>query len=284
MEIRFKTMILMTLFMGIVLFVISVSRTYADDFEIVISEVMFNSACEANTAANNCGTGTTFETQFEWVEIFNKGNTIVDLTGWQICDIAGCDALSGSIAPGAYILIAQDSTFLGQELANYGAVVNGGATIFLASNIGDNGLANGIDSVYLLTDQSVCGVGNNLPCVSDCISWHTTAASTCAGLVDGVVRAYLTGSDGVTNSSLATSEQDGQSIVNVAGTWYQSGPGTNVANQASPYATNVAEGGSPTAVTLQSFSAGGNNPVAPVGMLLVALALVGLWALKRRLA
>ncbi|MBK8931507.1 MAG: lamin tail domain-containing protein [Chloroflexi bacterium] len=244
-------------------------NAYASDFDIVISEVMFNPACEAINSTSNCGTGTT-EVQFEWVEIFNKGATTIDLTGWAICDKAGtgCDSLSGSISPGEYQLIAYNSTYLAQELANYTSA--GGSNIFIANSIGSNGLSNSADAVFLLTGQSTCGSGNNLPCVSDCVSWDGT--STCATIVDDVVRAYLSGADGASNTSL-NSAADGQSIVNVQGTWYQSGPVSNAVNQASPYSSNVAEGGSPTAVSLQSFTSANsqNTPLILLGMILVIL-------------
>ncbi|MBK6711684.1 MAG: lamin tail domain-containing protein [Chloroflexi bacterium] len=163
-------------------------NAYASDFDIVISEVMFNPACEAINSTSNCGTGTT-EVQFEWVEIFNKGATTIDLTGWAICDKAGtgCDSLSGSIS-----LEGNRTTHLAQELANYTSA--GGSNIFIANSIGSNGLSNSADAVFLLTGQSTCGSGNNLPCVSDCVSWDGT--STCATIVDDVVRAYLSGADG----------------------------------------------------------------------------------------
>lgn len=216
-----------------------------NDTNIVISEVMFNSA-----SINGSD-----ETPYEWVEIYNKGATDVNLNGWMICDelATNCDALSGTIPPGEYWLIANNTTDLTTELNNYSASVNPSQTIELNSAIGNNGLTNSGDAVFLLNGASTCGGGTDA-CVVDCISWDST--NTCATLVGGTTgRAYLPGADGYDDTALTSNEQNGQSIVNIQGTWYQSGPGTNQSYQASPYAVNVAESGSPTAITLHSLAA-----------------------------
>jgi len=237
-------------------------------FAIVISEVMFNSA---SVNGND-------ETPYEWVEIYNKGSTTVDLSGWMICEESAinCDTLTGTIPPGAYWLIANNATDLSTELANYSTTPIAGQTIYLNNAIGNNGLANNGDTVFLLNGASTCGGGTDA-CVVDCISWDST--NTCATLVgSGTGRAYLPGADGYDDTALA-SEQNGQSIVNIQGRWYQSGPGTNQTNQASPYAVNVAESGSPTAITLRSLAATPTHTssVTWLGVLLGLLAVGLLW-------
>ena len=242
------------------------------DTNVVLSEVMFNSASINGTD----------ETPYEWVEIYNKGSVPVDLSGWSICDelTTNCDALSGVIPAGAYWMIANNSADLTTELANYSAAPDPASTIYLGSAIGDNGLANAGDAVYLLNGGNYCGSSGTDSCTVDCISWDAT--NTCAALIAAGTRSYLPNADGYDDTALTTNEQNGQSIVNIQGTWYQSGPANNTANQASPYQYNIAEGSTPTALTLKTFGARTFAAAYGAPGLLILLALGGVTLLLRR--
>ncbi|MBN1890139.1 MAG: lamin tail domain-containing protein [Thermoflexales bacterium] len=242
---------------------------HAADTDVVLSEVMFNPACNA-MPGEPCGSGIEEdESRFEWVEIYNKGGGSVDLSGWRICDElpANCDPLTGTLPPGAYWLVAHNNDApyydLQSEFDNYGASVDNAKTLFLNDPIGSNGLADG-DAVYLTTANSFCGPSGDLPCVVDCVSWDSY--NSCAALVDEVTLAYWPGAGGYDDTNLTYRERDGQSIVNVNGKWYQGGPGTDQANQASPYAENIAEGGTPTAIAL--FFLGCDARLAGLSLLL----------------
>ena len=242
------------------------------DTNVVLSEVMFNSS-----SINGSD-----ETPYEWVEIYNKGSVPVDLSGWSICDglTTNCDPLTGVIPAGDYWLIANNATDLATELANYGSSPDSARTIYLNSAIGNNGLTNGGDTVYLLNGGSYCGSSGTDACTVDCISWDGT--NTCASLIAAGTRSYLPGADGYDDTGLTTNEQNGQSIVNIQGTWYQSGPGNNQTNQASPYQYNTAEGGAPTALRLTTFQGqAAGSPAMLLGGFLLLLGSAAL-ALRRR--
>ncbi len=243
------------------------------DVNVVLSEVMFNSA-----SINGSD-----ESPYEWVEIYNKGSVPVDLSNWSICDeLLGCDPLSGVIPAGEYWLIANNAADLTTELANYGGSPDSARTIYLGGPIGNNGLTNSGDAVYLLNGGAYCGSGTDA-CTVDCVSWDS--ANTCAALIAAGARSYLPGADGYDSTALTTNEQNGQSVVNIQGVWYQSGPASNTANQASPYQYNVAEGGTPTALTLRAFRARSGAPMnLPLPALPLSLAslTVGGLLLRRR--
>ena len=225
----------------------------AADGDIVISEVMFNSFCESANGTSTACEGGSIETQYEWVEIYNRGTTPVDIANWQICDSAGCDTITTAstlIGPNQYWLIATNSTAVQVEMGaapggNYGTY-NGSRTIFLTSSIGSNGLSNTSDAVYLRT--STGGPA------TDCISYASTALTACSGLT------YVAGGTGF-DSTLA-SETDGQSITNIQGTWAYHN--LNGGGSASPYSSNTASGGSPSAVTLNDFAASTTASPAPI--------------------
>lgn len=238
------------------------------DTNVVLSEVMF----DASTAG---------ETGYEWVELYNKGTVPMDVRNWQICDVAQCRTLtttSTTIAPNAYWLIATSAANLTTEFTNEGNgdTPNPAQTIYLGANIG-NGLSNTGDAVFLLNGGAYCGSSGTDACTVDCVSWDAT--NTCVSLIAAGTRSYLPGADGADDTALS-SEQNGQSIVNIQGTWYQSGPLNNTTNQASPYQYNTAEGGTPTALTLKTFGA---RPAAAYSGALAALALGGAaFTLRRR--
>ncbi len=225
---------------------------HADDGDVVISEVMVNSHCGGTGGACDGSS----EIRFEWVEIYNKGTSAVEMSNWQICDSGGCDMFRATINPGEYLIIAYDvenysgadsSLKLEMEQGGYGTY-NGGSTIALDNSIGNNGLANTDDAVYL---RNTTG-GSNTDSVIDCVSWGST--DTCDPLT---YTSGGTGSDDAPASS--SSSNNGQSISNIGGTWARSGDATGASgvDRASPYGQNTHADGNPptTAVTLTALSA-----------------------------
>lgn len=193
----------------------------AADVDIVISEIMINAIHESS----NVG---------EWIEIYNRGATPVDLAGWQLEDNVATDMIATNMCPsndcqipaGECWLVAVNSSDLQTEFNNYNPTptVDSTRTIFIGTSIG-NGLANTNDRLILR---------NSTGTAVDCYSWD--ASGTCSTLT------YISGGNGV-DANLDGS--DGQSVTNVQGTWYDH------AVNGSPYnCTNTADGGSPTAVSL----------------------------------
>lgn len=111
----------------------------ASEFDIVFTEVMPN----PNFAGNDDEFG-------EWLEIYNRGNSAVNMSGWRIADAQGSDTLEGTVtipAHGYFVFCSNgDSATNGGVPENYDyqfatsgwglALSNGGETISLrdASN------------------------------------------------------------------------------------------------------------------------------------------------------
>lgn len=76
-----------------------VSLAVSSHAQIIVSEVNYN--CDSTFDSGN------------WLEIHNKGNTAVNLTGWQITDANPFNIfnfpVNQSLAPGAYLVIADDT-------------------------------------------------------------------------------------------------------------------------------------------------------------------------------
>ncbi len=250
------------LFVGVFLFLGTASsgRTWAQGAgptDIIISEVMFNAAIESSN-------------QGEWIEVYNSGTTAVDVTGWVLQDNSATDTITSAMCPsglcqvpaGGCWLIAVTPLDLQNEFDQYtnpaGLVVDVARTIFLGSKIG-GGLANTGDGVALVYTSGEA---------VDCVSWG--ASTLCSGLT------YYPGGNG--QDTGISSVGNAQSIANIQGQWYKHEP------NASPYnCTNTAAGGSPTAVTLSSFSAR-TLPVpwtAWTGVL-VSLSILGVAVVVRR--
>jgi hypothetical protein len=212
--------------------VMGVAVVQAADIDIVISEIMMNAVNETG----NVG---------EWIELYNRGTDVVDLTGWQIQDNSETDTINSAVCPGsdcqmpagACWLIAVTSPDLQAEFLNYTnpnqPSVDGANTIFLGARLG-NGLAN-TDDQLILRNSSGTAV--------DCYSWN--GLNTCAGLT------YITGGNGIDAN---VDGNDGQSVTNVQGAWYDH------EINASPYncTTNTAATG-PTAVSIQFIQAQVNS-------------------------
>jgi hypothetical protein len=74
----------------------------------------------------------------EWIELYNRSETPIDLTGWKIGGGISYSFPSTSIAPGSYLVIAKDATTLSEKhstatiIGDYsGQLANGGETIRL---------------------------------------------------------------------------------------------------------------------------------------------------------
>jgi hypothetical protein len=218
----------LSLMITMVVLLLSIATAVAADVDIVISEIMINAVNETS----NVG---------EWTEIYNRGIDPVDLTGWQLVDNSGVpNTITPAMCPGnncqipadACWLVAVTAADLQAEFNNYttpaAPTVDAARTIFLGARVG-NGLAN-TDDRLILRNSSGTAV--------DCYSWD--ASGSCAGLT------YVNGGGGVDDNF---DGENGQSVTNVQGTWYDH------AVNGSPYdCINTAAAG-PTAVSLQSFQA-----------------------------
>ncbi|RLC81637.1 MAG: hypothetical protein DRI61_03615 [Chloroflexi bacterium] len=225
----------------------------SDPSNIVISEVMFHAVNETNPLNNG-----------EWIEIYNKGSSAVDLTGWQLRDNYLTKTITSDMCPnnscqipaGECWLIAWNTTYLQAEFDRYtnplSPTVESSRTIFLGGRIG-NGLSNSADMVALLTSDGAA---------VDCVSWANTTSTVCSSLT------YVSGGDG--QDTDLNDEGDGQSITNVQGQWYYH------RINGSPYnSSNTSTGGSPTLVALSAFCARSAllwPEVVLVGIVLIVLA------------
>ncbi|NOZ73418.1 MAG: lamin tail domain-containing protein [Chloroflexi bacterium] len=243
---------------------------FAADSDIVISEVIYNSTCHGTTDDSICAGSSKTETHFEWVEIYNKGVASVNINGWQLCDNNGCDTLPDiNIAAGEYWLVAYNGTALQTEFDQYtpAYTVISSYTIFLSSPLGGSyGLSNDSDYVYIL---------NAAGTAVDCVSWASTAGTDCNDLT------YVAGGDGIDTD--LDGAQNGQSITNIQGAWYEHGP-TDTVEQASPYASNSAAGGSPNAVILTRMSATvQSSRIFVVTAFTLSFVLIGFSAVRRHI-
>ncbi len=239
---------------------------FAADGDIVISEVVYTPTC-LGTTESTCGTSGTTETRFEWVELYNQGAVAVSLNGWQICDNTSCDPLpDAEIGPGEHWIVAYSETALQTEFDQYtpAFTVNSERTLTLNSPIG-NGLANSADQVYLLNADPT-------PLAVDCISWDSSAGTACSALT------YVAGRSGFDTD--LDGAQDGQSITNVQGTWYEHGY-EDAPLKASPYAINTAVSG-PTAIQLAAFTARSQAGAAYLGLITLLLSGLVIFSLRPR--
>ncbi len=207
-----------------------VSVAQAADSDIVLSEIMINALTDFT---GNHG---------EWIEICNRGTSSVDLTGWVLEDNGATNTIAASMCPngsceipagGAWLISSWSQLYLQVEFNGYtnplSPSVDTSRTVFLGGKIG-NGLANSDDRLILK---------NNAGKAVDCVSWD--GSGTCSSLE------YVGGGSGVDQNK---DGDNGESIVNIQGQWYDGDP------NASPYnCTNTAKGGSPTAVVLSGFEA-----------------------------
>ncbi|MBP0015242.1 MAG: lamin tail domain-containing protein [Roseofilum sp. SBFL] len=110
---------------------------YEEQTPLIISEIMYNPA----SAEHN----------WEWVEIYNFGNSTVDLSGYVLDDINGtahgsANIASGSIAAGSSAILFNDDDL---DTSDFEAAWGTGITLIGVTNWGAMGLNNAGDTVSL---------------------------------------------------------------------------------------------------------------------------------------
>ncbi len=79
--------------------------------QIVINEIMYHHQPQLRTANTPYA-----DSPEEWIELYNRGDTPVNLTGWEIRDAVQYNFTDGTIlGPGGYLVVARDPVLLGQE-------------------------------------------------------------------------------------------------------------------------------------------------------------------------
>ncbi len=117
------------------------ARVLLSASDIVVNEIMYNSA--------------TAETTDEYVELFNKGTTAVDLTGWRLTKGIDFTFGSASLGAGQFLVVAANLTRFAQKYPSVSNVVgnwtghlsNNADTIELQNNLGQQ-----IDEVDYASD------------------------------------------------------------------------------------------------------------------------------------
>ena len=86
------------------------------------------------------------ENSEEWIELYNRSNTIIDLSGWELDDAVRYEfPLGTTLAPGEYLVVAKDSAALQAKypsltnvVGNFsGSLSNNDENILLLDNVGN---------------------------------------------------------------------------------------------------------------------------------------------------
>ena len=79
--------------------------------QIVINEIMYHHQPQLRS-----GNTPYADSSEEWIELYNRGDTPVDLTGWELRDAVRFDFADGTIlGAGEYLVVASEPELLGQE-------------------------------------------------------------------------------------------------------------------------------------------------------------------------
>lgn len=155
---------------------------------LLITEVLYD-------LTNSTTTPQGAEPGNEWVELFNGTNADINLSGYFIADASSTDALPNVVLPaGEYAVITSSST-----TATFWDIPNGAVVVVLSSTIGQNGLTNTGDAVFLRNAAST---------TVDAVSWgtNTTAFSPSVPTVS-------------VNSGQSIAREDDTVDTNTAGDW-----------------------------------------------------------------
>ncbi|HUT10946.1 MAG TPA: lamin tail domain-containing protein, partial [Thermoguttaceae bacterium] len=84
------------------------ANVFAFHDEIVINEIMYHAFPQLATDTQPFA-----ESDEEWIELYNRGSTTVDLSDWRLEDAAEYDFPAGTtLAPGGYLVVARDAVTL----------------------------------------------------------------------------------------------------------------------------------------------------------------------------
>lgn len=124
------------------------ANSFAFETDIVINEIMYH----AQPQLDDPGAGIVYaESAEEWIELFNRGSSTIDLTGWELRDAVRYEFAAGTtLGPGDYLVVARDSAALGQKYPGIDIVGDFAGTL---GNLEDNvvlvdAAANPADSVH----------------------------------------------------------------------------------------------------------------------------------------
>jgi|GEM_PF-615349 len=108
----------------------AVAQCDASTADIILTEIMYN-PCELGD-----GSGQGSDTDFEFIEIYNRGASGIDIAGWSFTGVTYTFPAGTSLDPGQYALIGRDigqlaacGTCLRGEFT--GSLTNGGETVTL---------------------------------------------------------------------------------------------------------------------------------------------------------
>ena len=138
-------------------------KAQADDFSVVINEIMYN--------PDNCA-----DSVCEYIELVNTGTVPVDVEGWEISDDSGTDTITayhaGSptvITPGGYAVITDNTTSVILEGGIHLAVDDASIGNGLDNSADTLDLSNGtqlIDHVTYNSADGADGNGSSLECAN----------------------------------------------------------------------------------------------------------------------
>lgn len=130
--------------------------------------------------------GSTNHSSHEWIELYNTGETEIDLTGWQLNAQDGRPsiALSGTIAPKGYFLLEQESdnavSEIPADLIYQGMLKNSGEVLELINPEGE--VVETIDAWYAgESKQRATMARSNFSDAQNPENWYTETQSYSAG-------------------------------------------------------------------------------------------------------
>ena len=89
------------------------ANSFSFEDDVVINEIMYHARPQFGSAPITSEDLPFSESDEEWIELYNRGTTTVDLTGWRLDDAIEFDFPTGqSIVPDSYLVVARDAAAL----------------------------------------------------------------------------------------------------------------------------------------------------------------------------
>lgn len=118
----------------------------------------------------------------EWIELYNAGDAEQDLTGWSLVDDDGSEALSGTLAVGAYLSVA--TTLNLDNSGDFIELHDSGAVVIDSVAYGDFGGAPIAPSASDSVQYSTARVADGLDTNNDAQDWNMDPTPTEGGAND----------------------------------------------------------------------------------------------------